>query len=114
MRTYTLSIAAALVPLLGACGQNTPTIFERCEQTIRNYAVYRDDPAKAVEYANLFTENGSFTLGETTTQGQDALKSRHIAAHRNALWRHNMGEIRIGGLDFGSKGNDKLLSLIHI
>lgn len=79
---------------LTACGGDTPTAAELCEQTVRDYAVLRDNgPVEA--YASLFTEDGTFELGDTVTQGREALVARHVAANSAAAWRHTMGDIRI-------------------
>lgn len=79
---------------LGACGEAVQSPAQLCEQTVKDYALYRDvGPVQA--YADLFTEDGTFTLGGTVTMGHEALKARHVAANKAAAWRHNMTDIRI-------------------
>ena len=61
-----------------------------CRKTIADYAWLRDDPASAEAYADLFTEEGTFTLAGNVTQGREALAARHVSANKNTRWRHNM------------------------
>jgi len=72
----------------------TPDIVQMCEQTVRDYGPLRDDgPVKA--YADLFTENGTFELGNAVTEGREALIARHVTANKASRWRHNMVDVRI-------------------
>ncbi len=94
MRVYILALVFLWVPFFGACAPNysTDTKTHMCEQTVLYYGKFRDNPDKAEEYANLFTADGSFHLGKVETQGRNALIDRHITAHKNAVWLHNMGD----------------------
>ena len=67
---------------------------ELCEATVRNYAALRDN-GPAEEYANLFTKDGTFTLGPNITTGRAALAARHVEANKTALWRHNILDVEI-------------------
>jgi len=98
-----LGLLAIAAITLTACAQKT-TPYELCEQTVRDYALLRDDPAKAEPYAELFTETGSFELGGNIVKGREALTQRHIASHQNAAWRHNMTDISIKGIQLKDKG----------
>lgn len=73
---------------------NSPTTIELCEQTVRDYAIYRDNGPTDM-YADLFTADGTFELGGDITKGRDALIKRHTKANEAAKWRHVMGDIRI-------------------
>lgn len=64
-----------------------------CEKTVRNYALLRDE-GPAEDYADLFTADGTFTLGENVTRGRQALIARHKAANAAALWRHNILDVK--------------------
>lgn len=89
---YTLPICA--LAILVACTPAPPSSVELCTQTVHDYAVFRDNgPVEA--YADLFTETGTFQLGNTITEGREALIARHITANANAAWRHTMEDIRI-------------------
>ena len=91
---------------LAACTQVTPA--QLCEQTVRDYAVLRDDgPVEA--YADLFTNDGTFQLGETVVEGRDALIGRHKAANSAAAWRHTMGDIRVSELDGEITGHSRFV-----
>ena len=87
-------IAASVSALiLVACAQTAP--IQLCETTISNYAKYRDNPETADLYANLFTDEGTFTLGPNTTTGRDALSARHTGSHQSATWQHKMGASQV-------------------
>ena len=99
MRTI-LVCAAALV--LG-CSPDmvTPKAETLCEQTVRAYGPLRDNgPAQA--YADLFTKDGSFTLGPNTTTGRAALMARHAASNQTARWQHFMQDVGINVGDAGA------------
>lgn len=100
-----------LVPvllLLSACGEAALSPAQLCEQTVKDYALYRDvGPVQA--YADLFTEDGSFTLGGTVTAGHEALKARHVAANKAAAWRHNMTDIRINAAGDDMTGHSRFV-----
>lgn len=91
---------------LTACTQITPQ--ELCEQTVRDYAVLRDN-GPVEDYAELFTEDGTFQLGDTALQGREALIARHKGANSAASWRHTMGDIRISELDGKTTGNSRFV-----
>ncbi|MGJ8562915.1 MAG: nuclear transport factor 2 family protein [Alphaproteobacteria bacterium] len=88
-----LCVLILLVPL-AACVSQLSKVMQACEKTVRDYALYRDE-GPVDSYTALFTEDGTFQLGEAVTTGRDALKARHIAANKAAAWRHNMTDIRI-------------------
>ena len=92
-----VAIGISLFSLV-ACEQKTTSI-ELCETTISNYASYRDNPETADLYANLFTAEGTFTLGPNTTTGRDALSSRHTGSHKSATWQHEMGMAQVTNND---------------
>ena len=102
MKARVFSISAGIISgmlSLPACqvqkADNTIQVAELCTQTVRDYAVFRDDPSKADEYGALFAEDGTFTLAGNTAAGRDALIARHKRANENAVWRHNMIDIDI-------------------
>jgi len=88
-----------LVPftLLTACSQaaQTPSQSELCQQTVLDYATFRDDPTKSSDYANLFTEDGQFKMGSNQNTGRNALINRHKAANKNTIFNHIMDGIEI-------------------
>lgn len=87
-------LSTAILLGLTACQPSTPAYISACEQTVRDYAVLRDD-GPADQYADLFTQDGTFDLGGTITEGREALIARHKAANAAAAWRHNITDIRI-------------------
>ena len=87
--------AACLAPLLLAACNQQPRTMAMCEQTVRDYAAHRDNPDAGVDYGNLFTENGAFTLGGETISGRAALIERHKSANEVASWNHVMDEISV-------------------
>ena len=93
-----LMITAICFGVLSACQAGVPNYVILCEQTVRDYALLRDEgPAEA--YADLFTQEGTFELGGTITAGRQALISRHKSANAEAAWRHSMSDIRISKTD---------------
>ena len=78
-----------LAMFLGGCSPKLDTILA-CSETVESYAVLRDDPSTATDYAALFTEDGSFELGGQVVTGREALAERHDLANDNAVWRHNI------------------------
>jgi len=99
-------ISTLILLTLTACSQSTTS--ELCEQTVRDYAVLRDDgPVEA--YADLFTKDGTFQLGETVAQGHEALVARHKGANSAASWRHTMGDIRITEIDGNLTGHSRFI-----
>ena len=100
-KIYIMLIGAALI--FGGCQpedrSKTVSTADLCAQTVRDYALLRDDPAQAAAYGALFTNEGSFTLAGNTVTGRDALIARHKAANENAVWRHNMTDIDITKTD---------------
>ena len=93
MKVLAISVFISLL-LVSACAQKT-TPIELCETTISDYAKYRDNPETADLYANLFADDGSFTLGPNTTTGRDALSARHTGSHGSATWGHEMGTTKV-------------------
>lgn len=96
--------------LLGSCGNvsDGQSAAQLCKQTVYDYARLRDEgPAK--DYADLFTEDGQFTLGKTITKGRDALIKRHESANKAALWRHYMLDVKIEEDDGALKGVSRFL-----
>ncbi len=90
-----LKLAAVVsILILIACTQKS-TLIKLCETTISDYAKYRDNPETADLYANLFTPDGSFTLGSNTVTGRDALSARHAGSHESATWQHKMGSTEL-------------------
>jgi hypothetical protein len=90
----------SLTVLVGCAPSATETIenhIELCETTIRDYAPLRDGP-NAQEYAELFTEDGTFVLGETVIEGRQALEARHKTANQSTRWSHRMTDIDITSL----------------
>ncbi len=88
---------------ISGCG-DSPNIEELCAQTISDYAAHRDNPGAALPYAELFTADGSFKLGDTVTEGREALIARHQSSHEGALWEHNLSNIEVfekSGVYFG-------------
>ena len=79
---------------IAAC-QQPPRTMAMCEQTVRDYAAHRDNPDAADDYGNLFTESGTFTLGDETLKGRAALIERHKSANDAARWNHVMDEISV-------------------
>ncbi len=109
MRTLTI-VSVSLGAFLSACTASAPqdTIVDLCTQTVRDYAVLRDEgPAEA--YANLFTPDGTFVLGGAQTTGHAALIARHTSANDNALWRHTMTDIRITPVLDGASGVSRFI-----
>lgn len=88
-----LCVLILLVPL-AACESQLSKVMQACEKTVRDYALYRDQ-GPVDFYTALFTEDGTFKLGETVTTGREALKARHIEANKAAVWRHNITDVRI-------------------
>lgn len=101
--TSIVFIAAALI---SCTPEETPA--QLCNQTVKDYATYRDNPEMAKAYADLFSLDGTFTLGPNTTEGRDTLIARHIASHENATWQHNMNEISIRDKDAVVTGTSRV------
>jgi len=80
--------------LITAC-QQQPRTMAMCEQTVRDYADHRDNPAAVEKYGNLFTDNGTFSLGGETVTGKAALIERHKTANDAAMWNHVMDKISV-------------------
>lgn len=99
---------AMLTALLAACNSQAPAFETTCTQTVRDYALLRDE-GPAEEYANLFTEDGTFELGGTITEGREALIARHRAANTAAAWRHTMTDIRIRKTDKTIEGTSRFI-----
>lgn len=91
MRKTLILIALGIT---SACTDVSLTHAQLCEQTVRDYARLRDNgPVEA--YADLFTPDGTFQLGDTSVKGRDALVARHNGANSASAWRHTMGDIHI-------------------
>ncbi len=90
---------------LAACSfpEPTPSRMDLCQQTVIDYATYRDDPNRAEAYGQLFSQNGQFTLGPNTVIGRDALIERHKSANTNTVFSHVMENIKIDGLSGKSR-----------
>ncbi|NNE58415.1 MAG: SnoaL-like domain-containing protein [Hellea sp.] len=80
--------------VLAACSASHDEVI-LCTNTVENYAALRDNPETAESYADLFTDQGTFTLGGSQTAGREALIARHKASHESAKWQHEMGKISV-------------------
>ena len=88
---FHLFIYSLIAIVITACSSDKPVPpLELCKATVENYPKYRDDPAKAIEYSELFTKDGTFILGDAMTKGREALVSRHEQSHSTAVWRHEV------------------------
>ena len=56
-----LILSAAVLLGLTACEPSAPAYIAACQQTVRDYAVLRDE-GPADQYADLFTEDGTFDI----------------------------------------------------
>jgi len=101
-------IAIAAV-ILGGCAapDNAPTYVDLCTETVRDYAVLRDDIGLADAYGELFSEDGEFHLAGNVAKGREALIARHKIANADVQWRHNMTDIRISETGDKITGNSR-------
>ncbi len=103
-----MSFVLLVGALAGCSAASVPSSQEACAQTVRDYAVLRDE-GPAETYADVFTADAVFELGGVVTQGRDALIARHVAANAAAVWRHNMTDIRIEETDEGIFGRSRFI-----
>ena len=68
--------------------------FDDCRQVVLDYAYYRDRP-DADGVANLFTKDGTFTIGPDTFSSREAIRNRITAAADGPIFRHMMSTIHI-------------------
>lgn len=83
-------LGAAILAVLSSCSALLDPA-KLCSQTALDYGKFRDAPDAALQYADLFTPDGSFTLGGQVTQGRDALIARHQTSNQNQVWKHHPG-----------------------
>ena len=93
MRTKILTTTLVLVPVFGACSPaSSYSDLDLCKITYNKYPDFRDDPALGKEYGELFTQDGVFSIGDTATQGREAIVERHKSAHTSAVWVHKLNK----------------------
>lgn len=93
MRALYVNTLFVLVPLFGACSPAPQSSdLELCKTTYHKYPEFRDNPVLGQEYGNLFSETGTFSIGNNISNGRDAIIQRHMAAHKSAVWVHKLEE----------------------
>jgi hypothetical protein len=68
--------------------------LDDCRQVVLDYAYYRDRP-DADGVANLFTLDGTFTIGPDTFSSREAIRNRIALGTDGPLFRHMMSTIHI-------------------
>ena len=93
MKHFIPILSVMTFAIIGACSQDSNlSDLELCKITYNKYPILRDDPAMGMEYGALFTETGAFAIGDTVSNGRDAIIERHRSAHKSAVWVHELAE----------------------
>ncbi|MBL4573276.1 MAG: nuclear transport factor 2 family protein [Gammaproteobacteria bacterium] len=88
-----LSLSFGLIPAAYASD-----VYRDCINLVTDYAYHRDR-FDATEFANLFTEDASLSVGSQTWEGRDNIRARIEGLDKSGSIRHLMSTIRIEPID---------------
>ena len=107
MRIWALFVLATAFAALGQTGvlsaqeMDRHEVITECTDTINRYAHTRDQ-LDAEGHANLFTEDGEFEFGGSTTTGREAIAQRIRDNDGSQMTRHMGGSIVVSIDDNGA------------